>query len=372
MSVNPAMPVADLSTLIWGGAGGGSPADLANPVLGLDDCRDLLEHLSEITDPRGRRGVRHAFVSILAIAVAAVLGGARSFTAIGQWADEAPGQVLTALGVRSRRNGQLVRPCESTIRKTLNKTNDKQVMAALGSWPAARATPAMRAVDRKTNEITQAVPLLSNLDLDHLDGTVVLTAAALHTQRKLAAFVVETKGWHYLLPVAGNQPLLFTHLDALARKDVPIAHTQTGRGNGRIEKRTIQMPPAPENITFPHVAQVFLIEREVYDLEGKLTSAIAALGITSLTADQVTAAQLATLVRSHWSIETSHYVRDVSYGEGAGTIRTGTGPAVMAALRSFAIGALHLAGFPNIAAGQRWSHSDYANPLSLNPPSVIR
>ncbi|MBB4937980.1 hypothetical protein FHR32_002285 [Streptosporangium album] len=106
MSVNPAMPVADLSPLIWGGAGGGSPADLANPVLDLDDCRDLLEHLSEITDPRGLRGVRHAFVSILAIAVAAVLGGARSFTAIGQWADEAPGQVLTALGVRSRRNGQ--------------------------------------------------------------------------------------------------------------------------------------------------------------------------------------------------------------------------------------------------------------------------
>ncbi|MET8050358.1 hypothetical protein ABZU75_22445 [Streptosporangium sp. NPDC005286] len=58
-------------------------------------------------------------------------------------------------------------------------------------------------------------------------------------------------------------------------------------------------------------------------------------------------------------------MRDVSYGEDAGTIRTGTGPAVMAALRSFAIGALHLAGFPNIAAGQRWSHGDYANPLGI-------
>jgi hypothetical protein len=37
----------------------------------------------------------------------------------------------------------------------------------------------------------------------------------------------------------------------------------------------------------------------------------------------------------------------------------------MAALRSFAIGALHLSGFANIAAGQRWSHSDYANPPSI-------
>jgi hypothetical protein len=40
--------------------------------------------------------------TILAVALCAVLAGARSFTAIGQWAANASGQMLTALGVVGR------------------------------------------------------------------------------------------------------------------------------------------------------------------------------------------------------------------------------------------------------------------------------
>ncbi|MFI0716856.1 transposase family protein [Streptomyces inhibens] len=39
-----------------------------------------------LADPRHRRGKRHPFVSVLLIACSAVLTGARSFAAIGQWA----------------------------------------------------------------------------------------------------------------------------------------------------------------------------------------------------------------------------------------------------------------------------------------------
>ena len=59
----------------------------------------------------------------------------------------------------------------------------------------------------------------------------------------------------------------------------------TGRGHGRAERRTIQVLPAPDDI-WPHAAQVFLIERYVYDLHGTLQSAVAALGLTALTAAQ--------------------------------------------------------------------------------------
>ena len=38
------------------------------------------------------------------------------------------------------------------------------------------------------------------------------------------------------------------------------------------------MLPAPEDLPFPHVNQVWLIERYVTDLAGSPTSAIAALG----------------------------------------------------------------------------------------------
>ena len=58
------------------------------------------EHLAQVPDPRDPRGVRHTLTSLLLAAVAAVLAGARSFTAIGEWAADAPPRVLAALGVR--------------------------------------------------------------------------------------------------------------------------------------------------------------------------------------------------------------------------------------------------------------------------------
>jgi hypothetical protein len=59
-------------------------------------------------------------VSILALAAAAVVAGARSYVAAGQWAANAPAGVLAALEVRVHpRTGHFVVPCESTIRRTL-------------------------------------------------------------------------------------------------------------------------------------------------------------------------------------------------------------------------------------------------------------
>jgi len=48
-----------------------------------DARKGLLDRLGELADPRDRRGVRHSFVSLLAIAVGS---GARSWTEIGEFA----------------------------------------------------------------------------------------------------------------------------------------------------------------------------------------------------------------------------------------------------------------------------------------------
>jgi len=66
----------------------------------------LLDLLGQVADPRARRGVRHQFVGVLAVALAAVLAGARSFTAIGEWVADADAGVLARLGVAGVR-----RPC---------------------------------------------------------------------------------------------------------------------------------------------------------------------------------------------------------------------------------------------------------------------
>ncbi|MGW5518234.1 transposase family protein [Nocardia africana] len=84
----------------------------------------LLEVLGEVTDPRARRGVRYSAQAILA----AVVAGARSLTAIGQWVGEAPAAVLSELGF-----GASV-PVESTIRRLLQAVDADALDKAIGTW----------------------------------------------------------------------------------------------------------------------------------------------------------------------------------------------------------------------------------------------
>ena len=46
---------------------------------------DRLTTLEEVVDPRARRGKRHRVVTVLGIAVCAVLNGARSYRTIAEW-----------------------------------------------------------------------------------------------------------------------------------------------------------------------------------------------------------------------------------------------------------------------------------------------
>ncbi len=73
----------------------------------------ILEAFARVPDPRKPRGIRHPLPGILAVAAAAVATGARSFTAIADWAADTGADTLGVLGV-----GDVV-PSESTIRRTL-------------------------------------------------------------------------------------------------------------------------------------------------------------------------------------------------------------------------------------------------------------
>jgi predicted transposase YbfD/YdcC len=104
-------------------------------------------------------------------------------------------------------------------------------------------------------------------------------------------------------------------------------------------------------VCFPHVGQVFLIERTI--TEKGATTYQAMLYVTSLTEDQASPADLLAYVRGHWTVEALHWVRDVVYAEDASHVRTGNTPRVMATLRNVSISLLRLAGVTNIAAALR-------------------
>jgi predicted transposase YbfD/YdcC len=204
-----------------------------------------------------------------------------------------------------------------------------------------------RQVTDKSNEITAFIPLLSGLDL----AGVVVTSDAMQTQRANACFLRQSKDAHFVFPVLDNQPTLFDRLDALNWKAVPVTARTEDHDRGRREVRTIQVINAPENLNFPHIAQVFLIERTV--TEGGRTSYQAMLYITSLTADQAGPADLLAYVRGHWSVEVLHWIRDVTYREDASHVRTGNAPRVAATLRNTSISLLRISGVTNIAAALR-------------------
>ncbi|MFC7014349.1 transposase family protein [Streptomyces viridiviolaceus] len=50
-----------------------------------EEVPGLLERLAEVPDPRDPRGVRHALVVVLALTACAVLAGATSLLAVGEW-----------------------------------------------------------------------------------------------------------------------------------------------------------------------------------------------------------------------------------------------------------------------------------------------
>ncbi|WP_222618137.1 ISAs1 family transposase [Nakamurella sp. PAMC28650] len=355
----------------------------------------LLRALRSVPDPRSARGRRHGLSTILAVAACAVIAGARSFVAIAEWAADTAPAVLAKLGVSSER------PCESTIRRTLNRINADGLDVIVGTWAAVVATASKTFqviavdgksvrgsavaggrcrhllsalthtaglvlgqldVDVKTNEIPMFAELLDNIELL---GALV-TADAMHCQKIHAKYLVEQRGAHYLLTVKGNQPTLRRRLAQLPWNDVDVTDTQKDRGHGRIEKRTLKVVTIAAGILFPHAAQAIQVSRKVRSIRSKKWHTETVYAVTDLHPTQASAAQLGTWLRGHWSIENRlHWVRDVTFGEDLSQARTGNGPQVMATLRNLAIGLLRLDGARNIAEAVRHHARDPHRPLKL-------
>jgi len=190
---------------------------------------------------------------------------------------------------------------------------------------------------KRTNEIGMAIPLLKTCDIAGKE----ITGDALLTQRKLATYVVEQQA-HYYFTVKSNQPTLESDIALLfVTRGAPDFVEVTPPNHGRIETRNIWCSTALNDyLDFPHVGQVFLIEREtIVKKSGKRTNEIA-LGITSRTPQQASPKRVLAVNRGHWSIESVHYIIDWNYDEDRGRIRTGFGPENITRLRRFAVGIL--------------------------------
>ena len=364
---------------------------LAGLAEGADGPLGVLAMLAGVADPRHRRGVRHRLAVILGLAVCAVLAGARSFTAIAEWAADADAQTLARLGVTG------VVPSESTFRRTLQRLDAGAFDDQAGRWAQARTAPGpggrrVMAVDGKTlrgsghgghnschllaaldhahgvvlgqvevGAKTNEIPLFTTLcDRIEIQGAVI-TADALHAQREHARYLAR-RGAHYVITVKGNQPSLHAQLAALPWRDVPVAYDQRQRGHGRRERRILKVAAVARGLAFPHAAQAIQIVRR-RKVKGKW-SRETCYAVTSLSATQASPGQFAAIIRGHWGIEDRlHWVRDFDFDEDRSQVRTAAGPQIMASLRNLAITILRLTGATCIAAALRYHARRPARPL---------
>lgn len=193
-----------------------------------------------------------------------------------------------------------------------------------------------------------AIPLLEGLDLKDKD----ITTDALLTQRKFAHYLVLERHAHYHFTVKANQATLLNDIAFLFQdRREPHFVTHDPPDHGRIETRKIWTSTELNGyLDFPHVGQVFAIERTSIDKKTGHFSRDIAYGITSRSSQQANARRLLEINRGHWSIENScHYILDWNYDEDRCRIRTGHGPENITCLRRFAIGLIKSKGVKSVA-----------------------
>lgn len=350
----------------------------------------LLDLLDRVPDPRARRGRRHTVAALVAVAVAAVLTGAKGFTAMAEWAHDAGSTRLGRLGMTKAVAD------ESTFRRVFARLDAEVLDQLLGAWAMTRAAvvdgrrvfaidgksvrgarkkgspksflvaafdhatgmvAAQVGIGSKDSEITAARTLLDLLDLTG----AIITMDALHTQHATAA-KIRVAGAHFVLTVKANQRTLYCLLKALPWAKIP-GITATDNGHGRRATRTIKVLQAPAWIEFQGALQVAQLRRTVTK-KGKRTVEVVYL-ITSADARTAPPATLAAWVKGQWSIENRlHWVRDVTFDEDRSQVASGNAPQVMASLRNAVIAILRLNDWDNLAEATRHHARDLDRPIT--------
>jgi len=340
--------------------------------------RLLLDHFSEIDDPREAWRVAHPLPEVLLLVVCGTIASGDDFDDIAAWGEAhldflrrflpyhhgVPGARWLNI-LMNRIDPDLFSSCfmawAGTLSpdapalvaidgKTSRRSHDRQAGKAALHLVSAFATRerlvlGSQAVDDKSNEINAIPALLERLaTAGALDGALV-SIDAIACNPRIAGDIVAA-GADYLLAVKRNQPGLHDAIGQIFDDpgDIPVDRREdVDKGHGRIETRTTRVCHAvdwldgdrrfPGEYRFPRLAAIATVETDVQ--ENGVTRRERRYYITSR---RITAEKLADAVRAHWRIENSlHWVLDVTFREDLCRVRKGHGARNMAVVRHFAL-----------------------------------
>lgn len=375
------------------------------------DLGGLYAALEELVDWRKARGKRYPLALVLLLVVLAKLCGQDHPSGIADWAQARVHLLVSALHLRYPRM-----PCHNTYRRILRNVDVSALQRVLDRFlrtrgavnrsiviamdgktlrgtvpvgqtqgvhllaafaPHERLVLMQVAVDGKENEITAAPELLGCLDL----GGKVIVADAMHCQRELSIQIVAAGG-HYVWLTKDNQPrtrqaiadlfelprCVLAHEQATAFPSV----TKTDKDHGRLEERTLVASDWLNGyLDWPHLGQVFRIERRfTYLKDGSIHSEVV-YGLTDLRPEDASPDQLLSYVRDYWGIENKlHYPRDKTLHEDGTRMTCANQAQAMAAINNLIIALIAHAGWSNLPKARRYydGNVDVALDLILRIP----
>lgn len=325
---------------------------------------EIAAHFSSLEDPRSSINRRHPLVSVVVIAVMAVLAQANGPTAIARWARtkeafltpllDLPAGIprkdvfrrvlmllqpaafqacfqnwLAALRAKAAERSGIDRPVlpvdGKTNRRSHDRANELGALHSVTVWATEFGlTLGQVACDDKSNEITAIPELLRLVDING----AIITIDAMGTQKAIAAQIVD-QGADYVLALKGNQETLhqavIDYIDQqcanhFANVDVRRLVTEEV-GHGRHEVRTYIHMPAPADLADLELwkgLQTIGMVLSATERDGKRTVERRYF-ISSL---KLGVKCFARAVRGHWGIENScHWSLDFNFREDESRIR---------------------------------------------------
>jgi predicted transposase YbfD/YdcC len=343
----------------------------------LVDVGAVASYFESLSDPRHLRNRKHLLVDITVIAVCAILCGCDGPTAVHRWAKERHIWLAQHLrlpnGIPSRdcirrllialkpaafqrcfqewighaivddtaEPHRLVAIDGKTCRGSHDAGHDLGPLHIVSAWASEEGIALGQvAADAKSNEITAIPQLLGRIELA---GTII-TIDAMGCQKDIVAQIV-AGGGEGVIAVKDNQPKLKAAIEAFFCQqierdfeDVRYRVCETDdKGHGRIDERTYYLTKTPRDFgpaaEWPQMKAIGYALRWTTHADGRVTSEVRYY----LSTRYLSGKRFAEAVRSHWSIESMHWVLDVTFREDDSRTRERTLGNNLSWLRRFAV-----------------------------------